>query len=215
MPLSRGERFEEARRKANKTMDDVAAETGLSKSSIQALEDDDNDRDVGYTKIAKLAACYGVSADYLMGLTDIASQDYSIRDFCKKTGLTEAAVTKIISMDGINPGRRIEAMNALLEAGIEKSGTDLFSYMLLEISDFLYEARQGDYEGVFNNLNSDSSDGIQGERGYVIEAAREAGLVVMTHKEAAEHHIFRAVSLFSQLLNEMLEKEYAGMHPEI
>lgn len=77
--LTRGERFKGARLDHNQhgkqTMDDVAAATGVSKSLIQALEDDENDRSVGYDKVAKLAAYYGVSANWLLCLDG----DYHIR----------------------------------------------------------------------------------------------------------------------------------------
>ena len=72
--LTRGERFKDARTVHNQhmkqTMDEVAAATGISKSLIQALEDDENNRSVGYDKVATLAAHYHVSTDYLLGLSD-------------------------------------------------------------------------------------------------------------------------------------------------
>ena len=72
--LTRGERFKDARTVHNQhkkqTMDEVAAATGISKSLIQALEDDDNNRSVGYDKVATLAAHYHISTDYLLGLSD-------------------------------------------------------------------------------------------------------------------------------------------------
>lgn len=74
MNLTRGERFKDARivhnQHGKQTMDEVAAATGIKKSLIQALENDDNDRDVGYTKVATLAAHYRVTADFLLGLTN-------------------------------------------------------------------------------------------------------------------------------------------------
>lgn len=72
--LTRGERFKDARTVFNKnkkeTMDEVFAATGVSKSAIQALEDDSISRSVGYDKVAKLSEHYGVSADYLLCLSD-------------------------------------------------------------------------------------------------------------------------------------------------
>lgn len=74
MKLSRGKRFRDARTVYNQhgfqTMDEVMAETDVQKSIISALESDKSDRSVGYDKVAALAAYYGVSTDYLLGLTD-------------------------------------------------------------------------------------------------------------------------------------------------
>lgn len=72
--LTRGERFKGARMDYNKhgkqTMDEVATATGVSKSLIQALEDDENNRSVGYDKVAKLASYHGVSANWLLRLSE-------------------------------------------------------------------------------------------------------------------------------------------------
>lgn len=72
--LSRGERFKDARIVHNKngkqSMDEVYSATHVAASMIKDLEDDDKVRSVGYDKVATLAQHYGVSADYLLGLTD-------------------------------------------------------------------------------------------------------------------------------------------------
>lgn len=64
-------RFREAREQANMTMDEVSEKTGVNKSLISEIENPYVSRDVGCSKIAKLATCYNVSCDYLLGLTDI------------------------------------------------------------------------------------------------------------------------------------------------
>lgn len=94
--LTRGERFKDARivhnQHGKQTMDEVAAATGLQKSLIQALEDDSANRSVGYDKVAKLAAHYHVSADYLLGLSDVVSPNTEIRAMCDSLGLSEKTV---------------------------------------------------------------------------------------------------------------------------
>lgn len=71
--LQRHERFQDARLVYNihgkQTMDEVAAATGISKNMISDLENPEKDRDVGCRSITKLADYYGVSIDWLMGLT--------------------------------------------------------------------------------------------------------------------------------------------------
>jgi transcriptional regulator with XRE-family HTH domain len=97
MNLTRGERFKDARivhnQHGKQTMDEVAAATGIKKSLIQALENDDNDRDVGYTKVATLAAHYRVTADFLLGFTnDPHPQRTAIDDL----GITPAVASHFI-----------------------------------------------------------------------------------------------------------------------
>lgn len=98
-PLSRGERFQDARSVYNQhgpeTIKMVAAETGLSPSLISDLENDDKKREVSYTKIATLAKHYGVSADYLLGLEEYHSSDPDIKNMVKYLGLSEDSLTNI------------------------------------------------------------------------------------------------------------------------
>ena len=47
---------------------------------------------MGVDRLCVLADFYGVSTDYLLGITDIPTMDMSIRAICNYTGLTEASV---------------------------------------------------------------------------------------------------------------------------
>lgn len=98
--LTRGERFKDARTVYNQhgsqSMDDVYKATGVSASMIKDLEDDEKERSVGYDKIATLAKHYGVSSDFLLGLTDVCSTDLSVQDIHKKTGLTEKNIVSLM-----------------------------------------------------------------------------------------------------------------------
>ena len=89
MELTIEERFKDARIKMGKSLKEVEEETGVSDTTIQVLENTDKnkkERQVGYQKIIKLAEYYNVSTDYLLGLTNVSSRDYSIREFCDLTG---------------------------------------------------------------------------------------------------------------------------------
>ena len=68
-------RFKCARTKYNQhgpqSVKDAAKETGVTGSLIDDLESSvGKRRDVGYSKIIALAKHYGVTTDYLLGLTD-------------------------------------------------------------------------------------------------------------------------------------------------
>lgn len=45
--------------------------------------------------ICKIAEYYGVSTDYLLGLTDIKSTDTTIQDICEYTGLSELVIVNL------------------------------------------------------------------------------------------------------------------------
>lgn len=67
--------------------------TGISKSMIEDLESNVLEpRNTGYLTIAKLAQYYGVSIDYLAGLTDYPTPETNTRAICEHIGLSERSV---------------------------------------------------------------------------------------------------------------------------
>lgn len=90
-------RFKKARRKGNKngfeSVPTVEKNTGISHSQIDDLESSvGKPRGVSYQTVAKLAKYYGVSADYLLGLSEQMHPDINIRFMCEYLGLSEEAV---------------------------------------------------------------------------------------------------------------------------
>lgn len=115
--LTRAERFKDARTVHNQhgkqTMDSVAAATNITKSVIHALEDEKTDRDVGYKTVAILTKHYGVSADWLLGLTeDYKPQPSAVDDL----NLSTAAVDQLMRIGSHDQSTElIEALNLILE----------------------------------------------------------------------------------------------------
>ena len=64
------ERFEELRKSRNLTLEQLEEQTGLSKSALGGYEVN-SDKDIGSHAIVKLAKFYGVTSDYLLGLSDM------------------------------------------------------------------------------------------------------------------------------------------------
>ena len=63
------ERLQDLRKERHLTLEQLAEQTGLSKSALGKYESDDY-KDISPFAIATLAEFYGVSADYLMGLAE-------------------------------------------------------------------------------------------------------------------------------------------------
>lgn len=116
--LTRGERFKGARLDYNQhgkqTMDEVTIATGISKSMIQSLEDDESQRSVGYDKVAILAKHYGVSADWLLGLSEDYHKEPCAAD---QIGLSADVIHAILDAD--NETR--EGLNIFLSYVINRS----------------------------------------------------------------------------------------------
>lgn len=100
------ERFKDARTVHNKngkqTMDAVASATGLQKSMIHSLELDDT-RGSSFRDVSKLAKHYGVSMDWLCGLTEVRTINETQRGICEKTQLSEQAVETLLDIKNIPP----------------------------------------------------------------------------------------------------------------
>ena len=63
------ERLKDLRLEKGWTLSELAQKTGLSRSALGSYEQDDY-KDISHRAIYRLAKCYGVSADYLLGLTE-------------------------------------------------------------------------------------------------------------------------------------------------
>lgn len=94
--LTRGECFKDARLVHNQhgwqSMEEVYTQTGVSASMIKDLEDDDKIRSVGYDKVVILAKHYGVSTDYLLGLSTYPKVANDFDRVCEYTGLSKKSV---------------------------------------------------------------------------------------------------------------------------
>lgn len=114
-------RFKLARTDFNKngpqSVKKVSDETGITRSLIDDLETDvGKHRGVSYLIVGKLADYYGVSADYLLGLSDTPSKDASIQSVNRITGLDEAAILSIKYIREHNP-EYINVLSSLLHDG--------------------------------------------------------------------------------------------------
>ncbi len=69
MELSMQERLKDLRVERGLTLEQLAEQTHLSKSALGSYEADDF-KDISHYALIKLAKFYGVTADYLLGLTD-------------------------------------------------------------------------------------------------------------------------------------------------
>ena len=74
----------------------VFEKTGISKSLIDDLESNvGKKRAVSYLTVKELAEYYGVTSDYLLGLSDNPSRDEDIQIAAKTTGLSNTAIIQL------------------------------------------------------------------------------------------------------------------------
>lgn len=150
--LTMGERFKDARIVHNKhgkeTTGAVAEATGVSKSTLSEIENDS--RVPGAKIIAELARHYGVSTDYLLGLSDVITPDTTAQAVIAYTGLSEdnvltlhhmkenasnpmlsdAADEGTININGCKP--YLDCLNDILDAIYSKKDTIIRDYIPMQ-----------------------------------------------------------------------------------
>lgn len=98
--LTIGERLKDARVDFNKhkkqTIKEVSDATGIPQSTLSEIENDKREPGAGIIK--KLAEHYGVSADFLLGLSDIRTSDVTAQAVIEYTGLSEKTVGALNSL---------------------------------------------------------------------------------------------------------------------
>ena len=73
MALTIQERLKDLRVECGLTLEQLAEQTRLSKSALGSYETDDF-KDISHYALIKLSKFYGVTADYLLGLTEIKNR---------------------------------------------------------------------------------------------------------------------------------------------
>lgn len=87
------ERLVKLREERDLTQQVLADYLGITRQSLSLYEK--ADRSINIEIIYKLARCFDVSADYLLGLNENATTDADLQAACKYTGLSEKAVSNL------------------------------------------------------------------------------------------------------------------------
>lgn len=81
------ERFRQLKEEAGKTQLQIANDLGIKQQTVSYYA---NGREPDYDTLITIAKYFGVSLDYLLGVSDCKKPENE--DFCEKTGLSERAV---------------------------------------------------------------------------------------------------------------------------
>lgn len=191
--LQTHERFKDARliynQHGKQTMAEVEKATGISQSLICDLEKDPSEnieqqkrpRRVGYQTVADLAAYYGVSSDWLLGLSDVRSAEPTLNAACEYTGLTENVIELI---------RNNSKIQLVLNQGIE------YKDAFLTFLDQLYYCYHEAY-----NLNQPEPVRVRGDGFQYFQGSLMRSVIELRVSSSA-------VALADQLMSKELVSEY-------
>lgn len=202
--LTFGERLDDLLTASGITQAKLAKETGIIQSAISGYisgkrrdPEDDTTREYRAPDCGSLIALanyFGVSADYLLGLSKIKTPDNSIQSACDVTGLSEKAIKWLHSVNCSS----LE-FPSTLSFLIEQPN---FPFFLLEITKYLSSCRA---ETIFQNLhdsiipeNIDALD-LDTQGHLWREFAREIKLIVKNHHydDFTNSYLLTYISLYS------------------
>lgn len=91
------ERLRQLRLRRSESLHTTAEAVGVTAQSLSLYEK--GQRTINIDLLKRLAEYFGVSADYLIGLSDTAALDTDMKAVCEYTGLNEKTVSKIKSIE--------------------------------------------------------------------------------------------------------------------
>lgn len=91
--MTLGKRLKELRIDKKISLGKLEEAVDISTSNLGDYENDNKNPTV--ERLKRIAEFYGVSLDYLAGITEVKSVDFSVRAICDEIGLSEAAVIKL------------------------------------------------------------------------------------------------------------------------
>ncbi|MCI5795234.1 MAG: helix-turn-helix domain-containing protein [Ruminococcus sp.] len=126
-----GKRLLELRDERNETQEQLAKAVNITRQSLSRYEA--NERTPNIELIYNIAKHYEVSADYLLGLSEVKSLDNRVQAACEVTGLSEEAITAIIQLNEIGMGNDIDELDIYcsLKDALDMFITSDYSFSLL------------------------------------------------------------------------------------
>ena len=209
------------RKEKGVSQEELSYVLGVSKSTIGLWETGDTLPDAG--SLHDLAVYYGVSADYLLGLSDIKTNKAHPRVVCELTGLSEEAFKAIwaISCSEQKYGNRKlkDAMNEFLS-------NKKFVSLMMELKSCITESENVGAE--VSKLSSYADDEFPSDPIDLLNYAKEkwdyrwdsgeryhgfnAGFDVVEAEEKRGYSLFSCQNTFMEIIKEISETEIRGMN---
>lgn len=183
-------RLEELIRENNMVHENVAQGIGVTRQGVGKWVNGDSVPDV--LTAAKLADFFGVSVDYLAGLSDVRSSDMDMKSACKYMGMSEKVLTTIKDLDDWSICSEHDVFTCLCEHGglmniILKSISVCMDFIISNdeqittVEDKIYEE-----ESIDSNINFEAAADGYGTNQEVLEELNNEKERLMEQSELAK-----------------------------
>lgn len=180
-----GVRIMQLRDERGESQEDVAKGIGESRETVRNWEV--GTRKIKAESIVKLSEYFGVTADYLLGLSDVKTTEKSIQIACDVTGISEDSIFTLTKYDSTDP---LDHPCPVLDS-------------LLSNHEF-YKALSEAEWAAWAWINKDIEGFEEWNRHHNI-LLRARGGIVIAGKDASDFHVQRAVDYFRATLLSSLD----------
>ena len=132
-----------------KTQQEVADEIGKTRQAVGYYADGSSSPD--WKTLAKLARYFGVSADWLLGISEVKSLDGEVKQVCEYTGLTEAALKMVLTYKNAGAETDNRTIKRLGWIFNELLASTYFFHLLRRMSCYI-----DTYSAVYENFSEDN-----------------------------------------------------------
>lgn len=193
------------RKERNMQQGELAKELDVSRGSISFYENGDRIPDIEF--LSRASAYFGVSADWLLGLSDVRSADLDIKNGCAITGLTEDAIRKILNFGSSHDDEYIGNVAAFSILSNLLEHDDLYASVLCVCKAIKTRMEHSTSLSHLLHLKGDENQellsqimGIAADsEGYI----KEAGKVILNSENAAEYFMFSAKAKFDSAISQI------------
>lgn len=194
-----GKRIMELRKERGEKQKDLADAIGVNnRETINQWES--GERKVKAEYVILLAKHFGVSADYLLGLSTTKSRDIDVNNACRVTGLSERVVIALMAWNA-NPsenGNLTQTFNSFLE-------TAIFTPFFLSISDYTSVAKDNASLIESALCSYSAAKGAMSDDEFVT-IRKDTLLKIRNAEEKVEFRRFMQIENFKEILDSVVPR---------
>ena len=183
-----GQKITELLNERGETQAQFARNAGLNTSLVSDIVNDKKLNGIQTDNLSKICRYLNVSADWVLGLSDVRSTDTQLRDICDYTGLSERTIS-VLHSESQNPANPLEEVNRLFERFESIHG------LICEISTAMKALRKREQQkgNITRPLPSEVAVAVS-------RWESECGGVVLDCRQAAEWHADHAGDMLRDLI---------------